>query len=107
MLRNICFWGPFCVQCVPWSLLQGITLFLAGGKHEPCSFSQSQLFFQLQMAAGYEGHHFQGTHLQNACEGSATFGITPTPSRLQGTSVNVALFISTEKGMLLTAYARR
>ena len=51
-------------------------------------FSQSKLFFQLQMAACYGGCHFRGTQLQNAVQSSAAFGISP--SRVCGVLLNVA-----------------
>ena len=51
-------------------------------------FSQSELFFQMQMAACYGGHHFRGTQLLNAVQGSAILGVSPR--HLQGTQLNTA-----------------
>ena len=36
-----------------------------GGRHFTKGFSQSALFFQFKMAACYGGRHFRGTQLQN------------------------------------------
>ena len=40
------------------------------------SVLSSELFFQLQMAASYGRHHFQGTELLNDIQGSTIFGVS-------------------------------
>ena len=55
------------------------------------SSSQSELFFQLQMAAGYGGCHFQDTQLITAVQGSMIFRVSQRC--LRGTQLNVVLVV--------------
>ena len=42
----------------------------------PVSFSQSELFLQLQMAACYGGRHFGGTQVLTTVQGSMIFRVS-------------------------------
>ena len=61
------------------------------GRHFANGFSQSELFFQLQMPAYYGGGHFEGTHLQDGVQSSMAYSISL--NRLQGGLLNATLVL--------------
>ena len=94
-LQDVCVMFLFANLSSVWRQLGGITIFGQEAKmiHSTSKmavgFSQSKLFFQLQMAVRHGGRHCQDTTLQNPVQSGVAY--RNSPIHFQGTLLNAAL----------------